>query len=125
MSSSFQRYTRDQPCPICGHHGTDPSGHCHGGLTDDGAFARCTRADGGDGAMLDERCSPPAHVYRRQEDGAYRPWTERPPMSTAPYHETPHGGAQRTAAGHGEAGYQDASPTGGQTAVCLLGHGGS
>lgn len=84
MTGTFQRYTRDQPCPVCGHHGTDPAGHCHGGLTDNGAFARCTRADGADGAMLDEKCSPPAYVYRRHEDGAYRPWTERPPMPPPP-----------------------------------------
>lgn len=80
MSGSFQRYTRDDPCPICGHHTTDPAGHCHGGLTDNGAFARCSRGDGSDGALLDEKCEPPAYVYRLQEDGSYRPWTKVPPI---------------------------------------------
>jgi len=80
MSDSFQRYTRNDPCPICGRHANDPAGDCHGILTDRGAWARCTRADGSDGAMLDEKCSPPASVYRRQGDGSYRPWTVEPPM---------------------------------------------
>ncbi len=84
MSSSFQRYTRDDPCPICGHHATDRDGHCHGGLTDNGAFARCGRADGSDGAMLDEKCSPAAYVYKRTPLGSYRPWTECPPTIDSP-----------------------------------------
>jgi len=79
MSGDLQRYTRDARCPICGHHANDPAGDCHGILTDGGAWARCTRADCGDAAMLDEECEPPAYVYRRQDDGAYRPWTKEPP----------------------------------------------
>jgi len=98
MSGSFQRYTRNDPCPICGHHANDPAGDCHGILTDGGAWARCTRADGSDGAMLDEKCSPPAYVYRRQDTGAYRPWTQCPPTQpiriTAPRIET-HSAPQR------------------------------
>src|SRR4051794_3310571 len=82
MSGSFQRYTRDDPCPICGHYGTDPAGHCHGGLTDGGAFARCTRVDGSDGATLDEKCSPPPYIFRRLPHRGYRPWTERPPAQS-------------------------------------------
>ncbi len=80
MSGSFQRYTRDDPCPMCGHYATDPAGHCHGIIAPDKEWARCTRADGSDGAMLDEQCSPSAYVYRRQEDGSYRAWTKEPPM---------------------------------------------
>jgi len=84
--TGIERYTRDNPCPICGHYGTDPEGHCHGITSDDGEWARCTRADGSDGAMYDEEhSSPPAYVYRR-EGGSYRPWTERPPMLADPCH---------------------------------------
>src|SRR3954470_21122180 len=74
---SEQRYTRDHPCPVCGHYATDPSGHCHGFLSAKGEWAYCTHAEGG-GALLNEKCEPPALTYRRTPDGGYRPWTKEP-----------------------------------------------
>jgi len=78
-----QRYTKRRPCPICGHYATDPNGHCHGLLSRDGEFARCTRADGTDGAMHDTHTAPETYVYRRTERGEWRPWTESPPIPFA------------------------------------------
>lgn len=88
------RYTRDHRCPICGHHASDPNGHCHGFLSDDGAYARCSRDDGGGLALLDEKCTPPAYMWKREQGGAYRPWTKEPSCCTS-RQEAPWRGAQR------------------------------
>ena len=79
-----QRYTKTRPCPICGHYATDPNGHCHGLLSRDGEFARCTRADGTDGAIHDTHTAPETYVYRRTERGEWRPWMESSPIPFLP-----------------------------------------
>ncbi len=73
------RYSSDHPCPICGRFATGPKPHCHGICTDDG-FARCTNDDGGGLAERDERCTPPAYKWKRQDNDTYRPWTTTPPL---------------------------------------------
>lgn len=43
-----QRFTRRQPCPICGGHGGLPRGEgrrCHGFLSSDGRYAHCSREE--------------------------------------------------------------------------------
>jgi len=73
------RYTTSNPCPVCERAGSGPTPHCHGILSDDGSFARCTNDDGGGKAKWDEKCLPPAWVWKREPDGTYRPWTKEPP----------------------------------------------
>ncbi len=64
-----QRYTRTSPCPVCGGYPSLPQGQgqrCHGFLSDDARFARCSREEqagsltpGGDGLYghsLDRGC---------------------------------------------------------------------
>ena len=77
--TSEQRYRKSRPCPICG--GNDQAHpHCHGYLAD--GFAYCTREERAGGAILNEKCEPPAYVHKKEADGTYRPWTETKP--TAP-----------------------------------------
>jgi len=73
------RYIASHPCPICGRIGVGPTPHCHGILSDDGSFARCTNNDGSGMAKWDEKCLPPAWVWKQEPDGTYRPWTKEPP----------------------------------------------
>lgn len=46
--ASIQRFSRRNPCPICGGGKDDPAGQgvrCFGFLSDDGQYAHCTRED--------------------------------------------------------------------------------
>ncbi len=46
--SSSQRFTEQHPCPVCGGHPRLPRGvgeRCFGFLSEDGAYAHCTRED--------------------------------------------------------------------------------
>jgi len=46
--SSQQRFTRSHPCPICDGYDGAPRGQgarCYGFLSDDGAWAHCTREE--------------------------------------------------------------------------------
>ena len=46
--SRDQRFTRRRPCPVCGGHDQEPRGRdrrCWGFVSDDGAYAHCTRED--------------------------------------------------------------------------------
>lgn len=83
MVTHEQRYTQQHPCPICGGNGSEHP-HCHGFISDGGEWARCTRSDGTDGAVLDEKCSPSAYKYHREDGGSYRAWTKTPPMGQTP-----------------------------------------
>src|SRR5207249_5096796 len=43
-----QRFTKDNPCPICNGFDGAPRGRglrCHGFISDDGAYAHCTREE--------------------------------------------------------------------------------
>ncbi len=99
-SQALTRHTPSTPCPICGGNGkTHP--HCHGFLSGDGEWARCSR-DNGDGALLDERTSPETYLYRRCDDDSYRPWTKTPPTTprTVAYSPSTGTAPQPTAKNH-------------------------
>jgi len=80
LISTDQRFTISAPCPICGHYGTDPEGHCHGFLSENGKWAYCTSDEHANGAVLKENLCPPAYLHKRNSDGSCRPWTEAPPQ---------------------------------------------
>jgi hypothetical protein len=67
----LHRYTKQDPCPICRRYGTGPTPHCHGFVSDDGEWVRCTSEAYANGALLDERCEPPAYIHRRTPGGGY------------------------------------------------------
>jgi AAA domain-containing protein len=51
-----QRFSRDNPCPICAGHPGRPRGkgeRCHGFLSSNGRFAHCTREDRAGGLPMD------------------------------------------------------------------------
>ncbi len=57
-----QRYLRTRPCPVCGGYdggkrgaGHDPLRHCHGFLSADGRYARCSRAEYAADARYEEK----------------------------------------------------------------------
>ena len=50
-----QRFTREQPCPICRGYDAAPRGkrrRCFGFLSNDGAYAHCTREELADNEAL-------------------------------------------------------------------------
>lgn len=77
-----QRWTKNRPCPICGRWQGGPRPHCHG--YESGDFAYCTSEAHANGALLNERCEPPAYLHKREQDGSYRPWTSEPPKQPTP-----------------------------------------
>ncbi len=78
--SDIERYTRVHPCPICGGD-THSHPHCHGFLSEGSDFAYCTREEYAGGAELNEKCEPPAYVFKHEEDGSYRPWLAHLPLA--------------------------------------------
>ncbi|MDO8750664.1 MAG: AAA family ATPase [Dehalococcoidia bacterium] len=65
--SSTQRFTQQRPCPVCGGWDHVPRGkgiRCYGFLSDDGAFANCTRPEHADG--LQQNPSSETYAHRLQ-----------------------------------------------------------
>lgn len=65
---SHQRYTRSRPCPVCGGYdggkrgaGNGPHFHCHGFLSTDGRYARCSRAEYAADAPFEEKTNTWVH----------------------------------------------------------------
>ncbi len=65
---SHQRYTRSRPCPVCGGYdggkrgaGHGPHFHCHGFLSTDGRYARCSRAEYAADAFYEEKTNTWVH----------------------------------------------------------------
>ena len=63
-----QRYSRTRPCPVCGGYdggkrgaGHGPLRHCHGFLSTDGRYARCSRLEYTADAPYDEKTSTWVH----------------------------------------------------------------
>jgi hypothetical protein len=59
-----QRFTSTNPCPICGGYERQPRGEskrCHGFISQDGAWARCTREEHAGEAPLDEKTGALIH----------------------------------------------------------------
>ncbi len=66
-SPGIRRYTGGRSCPVCGGSEVDPRGQgrrCAGFLSDDGAYARCTREEHAGGLPLDTKPVPPCYVHR-------------------------------------------------------------
>ncbi|MDP6526626.1 MAG: DUF927 domain-containing protein, partial [Kiritimatiellia bacterium] len=64
MVSSAQRFTRDQPCPICGgyHKQQRHQGQrCYGFLSDEGKWAHCTREELAGGIAMKDGSQTYAH----------------------------------------------------------------
>ncbi len=66
--SPNQRYSRSRPCPVCGGYdggkrgaGHGPHCHCHGFLSDDGRYARCSRAEYAADARYEEKTNTWVH----------------------------------------------------------------
>jgi hypothetical protein len=63
-TSSPQRYTRDQPCPICGGGNDDPRGQgvrCTGFQSGD--YARCSREEHAGGLPIDNKSATATYVH--------------------------------------------------------------
>jgi hypothetical protein len=65
---SQQRYTRTRSCPVCGGYdggkrgaGNGPHHHCHGFLSTDGRYARCSRAEYAADALYEEKTTTWVH----------------------------------------------------------------
>ncbi len=63
-----QRYTRSRPCPVCGGYdggkrgaGNGPHFHCHGFLSTDGRYARCSRTEYAADARYEEKTNTWVH----------------------------------------------------------------
>jgi hypothetical protein len=65
--TSVNRYTAQNPCPICKGHPALPQGQgirCTGFISQDGRWARCSREQYADSLALDERTTPPSYLHR-------------------------------------------------------------
>ena len=74
--SPNQRYSRTRPCPICGGYdggergaGHGPHRHCYGFRSDDGRYARCSRAEYAADARYDEKTGTWIHGLEGEEAG--------------------------------------------------------
>jgi|SRR5215213_4117798 len=59
-----QRFTSSNPCPVCGGHDRQPRGEgkrCHGFISQDGEWARCTREEHAGAALFEERTGAYVH----------------------------------------------------------------
>ena len=59
-----QRFTRTNPCPVCGGHERQPRGEgkrCHGFISQDGEWARCTREEHAGSAPFEEHTRAYVH----------------------------------------------------------------
>lgn len=85
--SRGQRFTRDNPCPICGGHDGLPRGksvRCSGFMSSNGRFAHCTREDKAGDLLI----NPDSGTYAHRLDGScdcgatHSPATSRAPLPT-------------------------------------------
>jgi putative DNA primase/helicase len=93
--SPAQRYTRARRCPICGGAESDPRGQerrCTGFISDDGAYARCSREDHAGALEIEDTTQ--SYVHRlagecrcgaQHGEAEARPTTERKIVATYPY----------------------------------------
>ena len=59
-----QRFTSSNPCPVCGGHEREPRGEgkrCHGFISEDREWARCTREEHAGSAPFEERTRAYVH----------------------------------------------------------------
>jgi hypothetical protein len=59
-----QRFTQANPCPVCGGHGRQPRGEgkrCHGFISEDGEWARCTREEHAGSAPFEDQTGAFVH----------------------------------------------------------------
>jgi DNA polymerase-1 len=64
MVSTEQRFSIDNPCPVCHGHNALPHGtgeRCYGFLSDDGSYAHCTREEYSDNCRYEEESKTYAH----------------------------------------------------------------
>lgn len=65
-----QRFTKANPCPICGGGENMPRGNgvrCSGFLSDDGSYAHCTRPEHA-GQLAATNAEPPTFAHRLEGD---------------------------------------------------------
>jgi len=72
-----QRYSRTRPCPVCGGYdggkrgaGNGPHFHCHGFLSTDGRYARCSRAEYAADALYEEKTNTWVHRLNSGDQAA-------------------------------------------------------
>jgi len=78
---SHQRYTRSRPCPVCGGcdggkrgAGNGPHFHCHGFLSTDGRYARCSRAEYAADALYEEKTNTWVHRLDSGDQATIEPY---------------------------------------------------